>query len=147
MMPLHLIAGLAFCILPFWDGIFIYWVIGIYFAILAIYLVFNFICELESRRDDSFLKYYLWSIPITLIRLSLFIGLIVFWYGTYIFAAISTLENHNSFYYTFCLKLIAGFIGEAFWLLLTVIIWSYIGFKIFTLVEGFYNSFRFPKKQ
>ena len=89
----------------------------------------------KLREEDNIFIYYLIKGPLFIMSL-LLIGLWFFFPVFYYFS------KPSSIYYTFCLKLLGGEIGEGIWIMVYLFGWGYIGWKMFDKIEKVIVKFK-----
>lgn len=93
----------------------------------------------QIRKGDNILVYYLIKVPLFL----MFLMLVFTWF---IFPVFYYFSNPTSVYYTLCLKLLGGELGEGIWILTYLFVWGKIGWKLFDKIERvtkeFINKFK-----
>ena len=106
-------------------------VIAILFFVLIMFPTIYFLEE--TRKSGNIVIFYLVKVPLFIIFLFLMCG----WFFLPVFYYFS---DSSSIYYSFCLKLFGGEFGEGFWIILYMIIWGKLGWKLFGKIESGINS-------
>jgi hypothetical protein len=101
--------------------------ISSYLFIFMIVLFILLVIE-GVRENRNFFLFYLFDFPLFLF----FIGLVYLWFYIPVFLYFS---EENSLYYTWCIPLLGGYIGEIFWIVIYVFLWGIVGSKVYKLVE------------
>jgi hypothetical protein len=95
----------------------------------------------KLRGEDNIFIYYLIKGPLFMMSLLL----ICLWFFFPVFYYFS---EPSSIYYTFCLKLLGGELGEFIWIVIYFFGWGYLGWKIVTKTEkGIMNIINKLKKR
>ena len=87
----------------------------------------------QVRGNEGLVRYYLINIPFSIFLL--FTGFL--WY---LVPVIYYFSNTSSLYYTFCLEILGGVLGEGIWVVLYLLVWGYLGWKLYSKIEIFINS-------
>jgi hypothetical protein len=92
-------------------------------------LILSIFFSIESVRESrNFFLFYFFDFPIFLFL----IGIVYLWFFIPIFLYFS---NKNSIYFTMCLPLLGGYIGEIFWIFIYGFLWGFVGYKVYKLVD------------
>jgi hypothetical protein len=131
----------TFCIVGIISCFFIRDKYFVWFIVYSILLGPTFYVFEQIRKEDNIFVYYLIKGPLFL----MFLLLVFIWFFFPVFYYFST---PSSIYYTLCLKLLGGEIGEGIWIMVYLFGWGYIGWKMFDKIEEVIVKFinKFKKK-
>ena len=131
----------TFCIVGIISCFFIRDKYFVWFIVYSILLGPTFYIFEQIREEDNIFVYYLIKGPLFL----MFFLLVFIWFFSPVFYYFS---NPSSIYYTLCLKLLGGEIGEGIWIMVYLFGWGYIGWKMFDKIEKVIVKFinKFKKK-
>ena len=131
----------TFCIVGIISCFFIRDKYFVWFIVYSILLGPTFYIFEQIREEDNIFVYYLIKGPLFL----MFLLLVFIWFFSPVFYYFS---NPSSIYYTLCLKLLGGEIGEGIWIMVYLFGWGYIGWKMFDKIEKVIVKFinKFKKK-
>ena len=131
----------TFCIVGIISCFFIRDKYFVWFIVYSILLGPTFYVFEQIRKEDNIFVYYLIKGPLFL----MFLLLVFIWFFFPVFYYFST---PSSIYYTLCLKLLGGEIGEGIWIMVYLFGWGYIGWKMFDKIEEVIVKFinKFNKK-
>jgi hypothetical protein len=101
--------------------------ISVYLFIFMI-ILFTLLGIESVRENRNIFLFYLFDVPLFLF----FIGIMYLWFYIPIILYFS---KENSIYFTTCLPLLGGYIGEIFWILIYLFLWGIVGNKFYKLVD------------
>jgi hypothetical protein len=105
-------------ILVFFFPWVIYWLYGMFKSTYEILT--------DNRRGENFFLYYLVKVPYYIFLAILYVSILIIWY------CLPAYYINDSLFHRILIDLLGGEIGKMIWILLYVVIMSYIGSKILT---------------